>query len=105
MIEAFFQLATDAAATADALAPYAPSGVLVAAAWIANRVLSPILAPAKEAAEAFRDYFECLGEMELAEARHRKAELDHWEAEEALLQKIANGLILEADNGLKVLGH
>ena len=103
MLEALFELAPGAQATADALAPYAPSGVLVAAAWIANRVLSPILAPAKEAAEAFRDYFECLGEMELAEAKHRKAELEHWEAEEALLQKIANGLILDAD--LKVVGH
>lgn len=106
MLEAFFQLAPDAAATADALAPYAPSGVLLAAAWLANRVLSPVLTPAKEAAEAFRDYFACLGEMELAEAKHREAEVKHWAKEEELLERIVGGLMLpSSDTGLKVLGQ
>ncbi len=100
------ELVPDAATTADALAPYAPSGVLIAAAWIVNRVLSPILKPAKEAAEAFRDYFEDLAEHEKAEAVHRKAELAHWAKEEELLERIVGGMLLpSSDTGLKVLGQ
>lgn len=101
---AFFDLAPDAAIAADALAPYAPSGVLLAAAWLVNRLLSPILKPAKEAAEAFRDYFSGLAEYEKSEAAHREAELSHWAKEEELLERIVGGMLLPAsDQGLKVL--
>ena len=104
MLEAFSEIAPGAQATADALAPFAPSGVLVAVVWLAKGLLSPVLEPAKQAAEAFRDYFDGLAEYEKAEADHREAELAHWKAEEGLLAQIAGAHILPSE-GLKVLGQ
>lgn len=89
MIEALFQASAETVEAAQAVAPYVPGGAVLIAAFVLRSVLSPVLKPAAEAAEAIRDYFKGQTEREEAHAEHLKAEAAHWAIEEQLLQHIA----------------
>ncbi len=90
-------MSPETADAAQAVASYVPSGAVLIAAFVLRSVLSPILVPAKEAAEAIRDYFGGLKEREEAQLAHFEEEAKHWKQEEQLLQQIAGQHVLPAE--------
>lgn len=90
MLDAFFQMAPEAAEAVDALAPYAPSGVLAAIGFMLRGALSPIV----DAAKAAKIYFEGLAAHTELEKAHIEAEIKHWRQEERMLSDLVAAHVL-----------